>query len=210
MNTRVKICGLTRLEDARATWESGAHAIGLVFHEASPRSVELDAAQEICECAPPFVTRVGVFKDPTASEVRGILEVVPLDLLQFHGEESPEFCAGFQRSYIKAIPMTRCTRLNELMRKFARAQALLLDHPTAGSGSVFDWSLWPAESSLPLILAGGLSPGNVRQALEHTKACPPWAVDVSSGVEIHNSKGYKDVHRIEAFISEVNRAHVSD
>lgn len=203
MRVRVKICGITRADDAKAAVNHGADAIGLVFHGLSPRFVDTDRAAEIARNVPPFVTRVGLFVNAAAAEVNAVLARVPLDLLQFHGDESPEYCGGFNRPYIKAIAMRDGADLEREFSRFRDAQGFLLDTHVAGmaggSGQVFDWSRVPPTRTKPVILAGGLNPGNVAAAI---RAVRPYAVDVSSGVE--QAKGIKDAARIAAFINEVN------
>ena len=205
MPTRIKICGITRIEDARAACEAGAHAIGFVFHEPSPRNVAPGVAAAIVRELPPFVTVVGLFVDRSAAEIEAVLERVPLDLLQFHGDETPEFCARFGRPYIKAVRMRAGVDLLEYARRFAAARALLLDAYVSGThggtGTSFDWDLVPARLPVPIVLSGGLTPHNVCDAVRRLR---PWAVDVSSGVE--SAKGIKDPQRIRDFIAGVQRA----
>ena len=207
MATAVKICGITRTEDAISAARAGAHAIGLVFHAASPRWVSLERAQEIALALPPFVTAVGLFVDAPADDVRAVLERVPLQLLQFHGIESPEYCEQFGVGYIKAVRVKEGMDLLEYERRYASARGLLLDACVegkhGGSGRVFDWDLIPAELALPTILAGGLTPENVGAAIRRVR---PWAVDVSSGVE--REKGIKDAARVVAFIKGARDADV--
>lgn len=197
--TRVKICGITRIEDALLATQLGADALGLVFYAPSPRAVQITQAQEIVQALPPFVTTVGLFVNAGVAEVQATLQAVPLDLLQFHGEESPEYCAQFNRPYIKAIRMQASTDLVQLAREYATAQALLLDTYVAGvqggTGIAFDWQQVPHEFSKPLILAGGLNPDNVQAAISQVR---PYAVDVSGGVEA--SKGIKDPEKLIAFM----------
>lgn len=210
--TRIKICGLTRIEDALAAARSGADAIGLVFHEKSPRYVTQQQAARLAQALPPFVSVVGLFVDVSADYVHAVLEEVPLDSLQFHGEETPDFCASFGRPYIKAIRVRPGVDLVQCASAYASAQGLLLDAWVqgipGGTGHAFDWGLIPppdAPNSLPLpvILSGGLHPGNVAQAI---RAVRPYAVDVSSGVEA--GKGIKDAAKIAAFIKEVKDVDV--
>jgi phosphoribosylanthranilate isomerase len=203
MRVRVKICGITRADDAKAAVNHGADAIGMVFHAPSPRFVDTDRAAQIARSVPPFVTRVGLFVNAEADEVNAVLARVALDLLQFHGDEPPEYCGGFNRPYIKVIAMHDGADLEQEFSRFRAAQGFLLDTHVAGmaggSGQVFDWSRVPPARTKPVILAGGLNPGNVAAAI---RAVRPYAVDVSSGVE--RAKGIKDAARIAAFISEVN------
>ena len=205
MATRIKICGITRDQDARAAWDAGAHALGFVFFEHSPRYVEPERVQSmLCEL-PPFVTSVGLFVDPAPDDVRRILATADIDLLQFHGDEPPELCASFGRPYLKAVRMRPGIDLLEYARRFQAARGLLLDTYVSGNpggtGVQFDWSLIPAELPLPVILSGGLNPGNVAVAIRQVR---PWAVDVSSGVEA--AKGVKDPQRIRDFIAGVRDA----
>lgn len=201
---RIKICGVTRVEDALAAAEAGADAIGLVFYAASPRAVSIAQAGEIIRALPPFVTTVGLFVDAAEADIRSILEQVPLDVLQFHGDEPESFCQRFLRPYIKALRVRPGDDLNELAARWPSASGILLDSykpgVPGGTGEVFDWSKVPAERRWRLILAGGLQPANVRNAVEMTQ---PWAVDVSGGVEA--AKGIKDIDKINAFIHEVKR-----
>jgi phosphoribosylanthranilate isomerase len=176
-----------------------------VFHDPSPRNVEVEQAVAICAALPPFVTTVGLFVDATAATVHDIVQKVPLELLQFHGDESAEYCRGFSRPYIKAIRMVEGVDLYAAAVEYSDARGLLLDayHQgvAGGSGQTFDWARIPAKLSLPVILAGGLEPDNVADAVRRVH---PYAVDVSSGVELE--KGIKDVAKIIAFIRGVNSA----
>ena len=202
MRTRVKICGITRVQDVLAAVAAGTDAIGLVFAEASPRCVSADQARAIIARLPPFVTVVGLFVDSPATRIREVLGQVPLDLLQFHGRETPEDCRQFGRPYIKAIRMAPGVDLAAEARRYARAAGLLLDaydpQVAGGTGATFDWTRVPQDLDKPLILAGGLTPENVARAI---RAVRPYAVDVSSGVE--QSKGIKDAAKIVAFIRNV-------
>ncbi len=208
MRTRVKICGITRPEDGLAAARLGADAIGLVFYTPSPRCVNHEQARAVCAVLPPFVSVVGLFVDAEPEAVRATLAEVPLDLLQFHGREAADFCRGFGRPWLKAIPMRADTDLAAAARDYAGAAALLLDTPgeslPGGTGKPFDWSLIPPGLDVPLILAGGLTAGNVAAAIAVAR---PWAVDVSSGVE--SAKGIKDAGKMAAFIREVQRASVN-
>jgi len=203
LRTRVKICGLTREVDVRAAAELGADAIGLVFHAPSPRAVAIDQAIALCTCLPPFVTRVGLFVDAEPERVRATLEQVALDLLQFHGEESPAYCAAFRRPWIKAIRMRPGVDLKGLRERYGAAAGMLLDAydpaRAGGTGHCFDWDLVPADLAPHIVLAGGLDPGNVAQAIRQVR---PYAVDVSGGVEA--GKGLKDRHKMAAFMKGVN------
>ena len=205
MPTRIKICGITRLEDALAAARAGADALGFVFHAPSPRDIDLERARTIIARLPPFVSVVGLFVDRSAAEVESVLARVPLDLLQFHGDETPDYCARFERPYVKAVRMRAEVDLLEYARRFAAARGLLLDAYVSGahggSGTRFDWSLVPANLPLPIIVSGGLDADNVAEAVRRLR---PWAVDVSSGVEA--AKGIKDPQRIRDFIAGVRRA----
>ncbi|MBI1395362.1 MAG: phosphoribosylanthranilate isomerase [Betaproteobacteria bacterium] len=205
--TRIKICGITREEDAVAAARLGADAIGLIFYEGSARHVTVDRAARIARDLPPFVTVVGLFVDPAAEAVRSVLERVPLDLLQFHGSEAPEFCGSFGHPYIKAIPAVPGGDLLQSAAPFAAARGILVDAYVpgvrGGSGVTADWSVIPRSFPRPVILAGGLHPGNVADAV---RAVRPWAVDVSSGVE--RAKGVKDHDKLTAFVRGVHDADV--
>jgi len=199
MRTRVKICGITRIEDALAAARSGADAIGFVFAEKSPRYISPARARVILDALPPFVTTVGLFVDAPAERVREVLGQVPFDLLQFHGSEGPDYCNQFGRPYIKAIRMAAGVDLKIEASRFIDAVGLLVDsyHPQfeGGTGETFAWSRIPKTLGKPLILAGGLAPENVVQAIVTVR---PYAVDVSTGVE--QEKGIKDAAKIAAFI----------
>jgi phosphoribosylanthranilate isomerase len=206
VRTRVKICGITRGEDARAAAQAGADAIGLVFYPPSPRCLSLDWARELRNELPPFVMPVALFVNPSAAEVYSVLERVRPAMLQFHGEETPVFCAQFGVPYVKACRVRPGVDLLEYLRPFSGAAGWLLDSHVeeyGGVGESFDWSLVPAERSHPVIVSGGLSRDNVGEAVRRVR---PWAVDVSSGVE--SSKGIKDAAKIAAFIEEVRNADV--
>jgi len=202
MRTRVKICGITRTEDAALCVSAGADAIGLVFYEASPRAVVSEQAVSIINGLPAFVTTVGLFVDASAQFVNDTLSKVKLDCLQFHGDEDAVFCEQFDRPYIKAIRMMEGTDVETLAGQYATARALLLDTYVAdipgGTGKTFNWERVPEVCSKPIILAGGLTPDNVGDAI---RAAKPFAVDVSGGVEV--AKGIKDVAKVEKFIHEV-------
>ena len=207
MSTAVKICGITRLEDALAAARVGAHAIGLVFYATSPRYIAPVKAGEIIRALPPSITTVGLFVNATADEVRAVLAEAPVELLQFHGEETPEFCRQFGRPYVKAVRMGPGVDLIQYGRNYHDAKALLLDAFVeglqGGSGITFDWSLIPRDLALPIILSGGLNAENVTEAVRRVR---PLAVDVSSGVE--SAKGVKDASKITAFIKGVRNADV--
>lgn len=207
MATAVKICGITRPEDALAAARAGAHAVGLVFYAGSPRCVTPARAAEIIRALPPFITTVGLFVDAPAEAVRATLAVAPVALLQFHGAETPEFCRQFGRPYVKAVRMRPGVDLLQYAREYHDAKALLLDNYVegshGGSGVAFDWSLIPGALPLPVILSGGLTPENIADAVRRVR---PSAVDVSSGVE--SAKGVKDAQKIAAFIKGVRNADV--
>lgn len=205
--TRIKICGITRAEDALAAAQAGADAIGLVFYERSPRRVGIAQAAQLAAALPPFVTTVGLFVNAEEAFVREVLAQAPLDLLQFHGDEAPEYCAQFTRPYIKAIRVRAGVDLLQCASDFRSARGLLLDAYVegipGGTGATFDWTLIPGELPLPVILSGGLAAENVAAAIEQVRPC---AVDVSSGVEA--SKGIKDAAKVARFIHEVKQADV--
>jgi phosphoribosylanthranilate isomerase len=206
MRTRVKICGITRPGDARAAADAGADAIGLVFYPPSPRYLSGERAIEIRDALPPFVQTVALFVNPDAAQVAQVIGRVKPGMLQFHGEETPQFCAQFGLPYIKACRVRQGTDLLEYLRPFAAASAWLLDsfvEAYGGVGERFDWSLVPGRLERPLVLSGGLDRDNVAQAV---RKLHPWGVDVSSGVE--SAKGIKDAAKIAAFISEVRNADV--
>jgi len=202
MRTRVKICGIVRIEDAMAAAQAGADAIGFVFDPKSPRHIHPDQALKIARALPPFITIVGLFVNAAPDTIEGVLSHVPLDLIQFHGNEKPEQCRRYHRSYIKAIHMQPDVDLHEKARLYGDATGLLLDTYAAdvagGSGQSFDWNRVPRDLGRPLILAGGLTPENVGAAIRQVH---PYAVDVSSGVE--QDKGIKDAGKISAFIDAV-------
>ena len=199
---RSKICGITRIEDALAAVEAGADALGFVFYGPSPRAVNVLQARAIIAALPPFVTTVGLFVNASRCELNETLDAVPLDLLQFHGDEAREACEGYHRPYIKALRVKAGDDIAAACDAFPGASGVLLDTYVegvpGGTGEAFDWSLIPQHLSKPLILAGGLTPENVADAVARVK---PYAVDVSGGVEA--SKGIKDHHKIRAFINAV-------
>ncbi len=204
--TRIKICGITRKEDLRAAVALGADALGFVFYPPSPRFLDSAAAAELVREVPPFVTRVGLFVNAAAADIRATLAAVPLDLLQFHGDEDAACCAQYGLPYIKAARMRPGLDLLEYAALFPDARAILLDAYVAGYGGAgvsFDWSLIPRALPLPMILSGGLTPENVAGAV---RAVRPAAVDVSSGVEL--AKGIKDAAKIAEFIAGVRNAEV--
>jgi len=202
MYTRVKICGITRPDDALAAARAGADAIGLVFYEPSPRNVTIDQAQLIARVLPPFVTVVGLFVDAPVERVEEVVGQVPLNLLQFHGREPAEACRRYRLPYIKAIRMQEGVDVHALDAAYADAAGLLLDSFVAdvagGSGATFDWSRVPRDLKRPVILSGGLTAENVSKAVHNVH---PFAVDVSSGVE--KTRGVKDADRIGAFMRAV-------
>jgi len=202
---RSKICGITRVEDALAAVEAGADAIGLVFYAKSPRAVTVQQARSIINAMPPFVTTVGLFVDASRCELGEILDAVPLDLLQFHGDESPENCEGYHRPYIKALRVKPGDDIAAQVVLYKNASGVLLDTYVpgipGGTGEAFDWALVPEGLSKPIILAGGLTAENVAQAIARVR---PYAVDVSGGVEA--AKGIKDAQKIRAFMQAVRAA----
>ena len=207
LRTRVKICGITRVEDALACAELGADAIGLVFYAASPRNVTIDQAAKIIAALPPFVTVVGLFVDAKPNFIQKILNNITLDVLQFHGDETPAQCAQYNLPYMKAVRVKPETNLLQYCIDYASAQALLLDAYIdgihGGTGLTFDWNLIPKNLPKPIVLAGGLTTNNVVDAIHQTK---PYAIDVSGGVE--RAKGIKDAHKITMFMSAVNKISV--
>jgi phosphoribosylanthranilate isomerase len=217
MRTRVKICGITRIEDGIAAAEAGADAIGLVFWSGTPRCIETDRARSIAAALPAFVSIVGLFVDPEPAKVRAVLDAVPLHALQFHGDESPSLCASFGRPYVKAVPVRPEVDLLQYAARYPAALGLLFDafQPggmPGGTGTTFDWARLPRRlidsMSRRLILSGGLTSQNVAAAI---RAVRPWAVDVSSGVEETDGsgqprRGLKSPTKIAEFIREVHRA----
>lgn len=207
--TRVKICGITRAQDARYAAAMGADAIGLVLHQASPKRVTLEQALEIRRILPPFVTVTAVLLNESEDWIDQVVRRLRPDCLQFHGQEESDFCEAWKISYIKAIPMGSTQSPGEYAANYASAQGFLLDSNAAGrlggSGDTFDWSRIPTSFVAPLILAGGINPSNVAEAIARVK---PWGVDVSSGVEV--AKGVKDTNLIDQFFSEVRRGDDQD
>ncbi len=207
MTVRIKICGITRPEDGIEAARLGADAIGLVFYEKSPRNVALAQAQAVIAALPPFVTVVALFVNPDREWVEQVLANCAIDVLQFHGEESAEFCRSFHRPYLKAVRVKPGLDLTAAAAAYPDARGLLTDAfvegAHGGTGTTFDWALLPEDLSLPLILSGGLDDQNIKQAVARVK---PAAVDVSSGVEA--AKGIKDAARMAAFISGARHAAV--
>lgn len=204
MRTRVKICGITRPQDAVAAAQAGADAIGLVFYPPSPRFLSVERAREIASALPPFVQAVALFVNADAAQVAQVIGRVHPAMLQFHGEETPDFCGQFGLPYLKACRVSQGVDLLEYLRPFSAARGWLLDahvEEYGGVGASFDWSLVPARLARPLVLSGGLTRDNVAAAVRRVR---PWAVDVSSGVE--SAKGIKDAAKIAAFIVEVRNA----
>ena len=200
--TRVKVCGITSPADAGLATTAGADAIGMVFYTKSPRHISISAAKEITSVMPPFTSTVGLFVNSSQQDVSTVLADVPLDLLQFHGDEDESFCSSFNRPYIKAVRVKPETNLMQLCSQYPSARGILLDSYKkgipGGTGEIFDWNMIPADLPLPIVLAGGLDASNVAAAVSIVQ---PWAVDVSSGVEI--SPGNKDRQKIEQFIQAV-------
>lgn len=200
MQTRVKICGLTCVDDALAAVSAGVDAIGLVFYEPSPRCVDIQRAAEIAMAVGPFVTTVGLFVNADREQVERVLAQVPLNLLQFHGDESPEYCEYFQRPYMKALRMKPGLDVADEISRYSSAQGVLLDAyrkgTPGGTGETFDWQRVPRISSKPIVLAGGLEVANVAEAI---KVTAPYGVDVSGGVE--RAHGIKDHQQMIEFIA---------
>jgi phosphoribosylanthranilate isomerase len=202
--TRIKICGITRAEDAKAVVDAGADALGLVFYPLSPRAVDIAAAKIIVADVPAFVSVTALFVNPSVEEVQSVLDSVRIDLLQFHGDEEDAFCRQFNRPYIKALRIRQASDVVASCLRFPSALGILLDSykpgVPGGTGETFDWSLVPTTPPKPIILAGGLVPENVAAAIEQVA---PFAVDISGGVEA--TKGIKDHGKINAFVKEVYR-----
>ena len=201
--TKIKICGFTNADNAREAAFAGVDAIGLVFYEKSPRNVDINSAREIVAALPPFVNRVGLFVNANPSFIDEVLCEVPLDTLQFHGDEGVIDCTQYQMPFIKSVRVSLDTNVAQIADDFSQASALLLDsynsHTYGGTGEVFDWSLACVEIELPIILAGGLNSDNVAEAIKQVR---PYAVDASSGVE--SEPGVKDVDKIRAFIRQIH------
>jgi phosphoribosylanthranilate isomerase len=202
--TRIKICGITREQDLQAAVAAGADALGFVFYPLSPRYLDIETAAALIRKVPPFVTRVGLFVNPDPQVLADTLAAVPLDVVQYQGDEPPEFCEGFGRPYVKVARMRPGIDLVEFARSYPSARGLLLDayvESYGGAGQMFDWSLVPKDLPLPVVVAGGLTAANVGSAIRQLR---PWGVDVSSGVEI--AKGIKDADKINAFVAAVKDA----
>ncbi|HEY9051366.1 MAG TPA: phosphoribosylanthranilate isomerase [Gammaproteobacteria bacterium] len=204
MRTRVKICGITRPQDAVEAARLGVDAIGLVFYAKSPRHVSIEQAQAICKVVPGFVSVVSLFMNADTDQVKQVLQQVPIDLIQFHGTESADYCRAFGRPYIKAVGMADQTDLQTHLETYQDARGLLLDsHATGaagGTGETFDWGCIPEPMRRTIILAGGLNPGNVADAILKIR---PYAVDLSSGVE--SAPGIKDAQLMTQLMNEVKR-----
>ena len=204
VRTRIKICGITRQEDLRTAVDAGADAIGLVFYPPSPRVLKLEQAKALRDAVPSFVSSVALFVNASHSDVDQVVKHVRPAMLQFHGEETPAFCASFGLPYLKACRVKAGVDLLKYLRNFPDAAGWLLDSHVeeyGGVGERFDWSLAPAAPERPVVLSGGLTSANVGDAIRRVR---PWAVDVSSGVE--SGKGIKDAAKIAAFIAEVRNA----
>ena len=202
---RSKVCGITRIEDALLAIAAGADALGFVFYPQSPRAVTMEQARTIIAALPPFVTTVGLFVNADRAELNKLLEFLPLDLLQFHGDETANDCSGYQRPYIKALRVKPDDDIAQLVAPYMQASGILLDTfvpgVPGGTGATFDWSLVPHNLAKPIILAGGLTAQNVAAAIAQVQ---PYAVDVSGGVEA--AKGIKDGAKVEAFLRAVRCA----
>ncbi len=202
MRIRTKICGITQVEDALIAAQAGVDALGLVFYAKSPRAVTVAQAQKIIAALPPFVSTVGLFVNASRSEINAILDELPLDILQFHGDETAADCEGFARPYFRALRMQPGLDIAQLAEQYQSAQGILLDAWVpgvhGGTGERFDWTQIPASLAKPLILAGGLNADNVAQAMQQVQ---PWAVDVSGGVEAN--RGIKDADKMRKFLYAV-------
>ncbi|MBT5231827.1 MAG: phosphoribosylanthranilate isomerase [Methylococcales bacterium] len=203
MRTRVKICGITRPEDAIVVVESGADAIGLVFYEPSPRNVTIAQAQAIAQVVPPFVSIVGLFVNASRADIDEVLKQTRIDILQFHGDETESDCLFAHIPYMKAVRVQKAADIEQAQANFPSAAGILLDAYVkgvpGGTGQAFDWSQIPSSLTKPIILAGGLTPGNITEAVRLTKT---YAVDVSGGVE--SAKGIKDHSKIIQFMQGVS------
>jgi phosphoribosylanthranilate isomerase len=201
--TKVKICGITNIDNARDIGNLGIDAIGLVFYDKSPRAIDIKTAQAIISVLPPFVNRVGLFVNAKKTFIEEVLKNVAIDTLQFHGDETPQQCECYDLPFMKAIRVDVQTDLNKVSNDYKNANGLLLDakHESlyGGSGKTFDWALAKVKINLPIILAGGLTIENVKNAISQVQ---PFGVDVSSAVE--KTKGFKDIVKVKAFMEEVN------
>ena len=201
---RIKFCAMTNSEDALMAAQLGVDAIGVIFYPTSPRHMTVEKTKALLQVLPPYLTTVGIFVNPTPAEVRAILAVAPLDVLQFQGQESAHFCEQFGRPYIKAIHVNAEVDIMAAFARYSSAQGLLLDNSQpgilGGTGVTFDWSLVPKNPPKPLILAGGLTPANVATAIRQVK---PFAVDVVSGIE--RERGLKDHAKMRAFVEQVRK-----
>lgn len=202
MKPKIKICGFTNAANAREASFLGIDAIGLVFYNKSPRYVEVETALKIVNALPPFINRVGLFVNADSSFIDEVLCEVPLDTLQFHGDELPIECSQYAVPFIKALRVTSEVNIAKIADDYHQANSLLLDafHKEAygGTGNRFDWHLAKIEVGLPIILAGGLNPNTIADAIEQVN---PYAVDVSSGVE--SAKGVKDINKIKRFVANI-------
>lgn len=202
--TRIKFCGITRLEDLQLAISLGVHALGFVFYPPSPRAIDVQQAKLLSSYCPPFVARVGLFMNQNASTIKEVLQQVPLEVLQFHGDEEKGFCDSFAMPYIKSIAMGS-EHSSEDITRYASASALLLDGnelgQPGGAGGVFNWHNIPQQINQPIILAGGLHAHNVTAAIQQVR---PFAVDVSSGIE--SAKGIKDIEKMKQFVQAVRAA----
>ena len=204
VKTRIKFCGMTRYQDVQSAVSLGVDALGFVFVESSARNIDIETAVRLTKDIPPFIVKVGLFMNAQASEVKKIINKVNLNLLQFHGDEEEPFCDQFDMPYLKSVPMVSTSSLDEFCHGYKSATGFLLDSHTkgemGGSGKTFAWSKLSKNIDKPIILAGGLRPDNVAEAIRIVR---PYAVDVSSGIEA--SKGIKDPAKMEQFIKEVHR-----
>lgn len=206
MRTRVKMCAMTRIEDALLAAQLGADAVGLIFYELSPRFIAIPQAKKIIAQLPPYISTVGVFANAKQDFIENTLNQVPLDLLQFQGDETPQECEIYHKPYVKAVHMNTTDKIDfeKIIHLYANAKALLLDSKIpgglpGGTGKIFDWSQIPKNLSKPIILAGGLTPENVATAIRQVQ---PYAVDVTSGIEAQ--KGIKDPEKMKAFMHAID------
>lgn len=204
--TRVKMCGITRSEDVKGAVSAGADALGFVFYPPSPRSLSLDDAKKIMGEIPPFINKIALFVNEKSDVVERHLKALPIDTLQFHGDESAAYCRAFSKPYLKAVRVREDTDFTSITEAYQDATGLLVDAFDetlyGGSGQRFNWNLLPDQCKLPIVLAGGLNPENVAQAIQQVQ---PFAVDVSSGIE--SRKGIKDSIKMTAFMNEVRRVN---